>query len=168
MQILDPQEALPQFREENKVPDEAPQHIFINRFENDLQNDLLAMYKTPAFRLRAVPRVRFESEQGVGIGPVREFFCLSLQLLETGLSKIDQGQVIIFEESTDHKLPVVNNLLKQAGLYLTIGKILAHSILHGSSPYYGLSPAVINYWKVDDLEKDPLPLCLDDVPDYEL
>ncbi len=104
----------------------------------------------------------------MGIGPVREFFCLSLQLLETGLSNIDQGRVIIFEGSTDDKLPVVNNLMKQAGLYLTIGKILAHSILHGGPPYYGLSPAVIHYWKVDDLEKDPLPLCLDDVPDYEL
>ncbi len=51
MQILDHQEALQQFREENKVPDEAPQRIFINRFEDDLEDDLLAMYKTPAFRL---------------------------------------------------------------------------------------------------------------------
>ena len=63
-------------------------------------------------------------------GPVREFFCLSLQLLERGLSNIGQGRVIIFEGSTDHKLLVVNNLMKQAGLYLTVGKILAHSILH--------------------------------------
>jgi hypothetical protein len=159
---------LQKFREENKVPDDAPQRIFINRFEDDLENDLLGMYKNPAFRLQAEPRVRFEAEPGVGIGPVREFFCLSLQLLESGLSNIGQGRVIIFEGSTDHKLPVVNNLMKQAGLYLTVGKMLAHSILHGGPPYYGLSPAVIHYWKVDDMERDPLPLSLDDIPDYEL
>ena len=62
MQIFDPQEALRQFREENKVLDDTPQRIFVNRFEDDLENDLLAMYKTPAFRLRAEPRVRFEAE----------------------------------------------------------------------------------------------------------
>ena len=107
-------------------------------------------------------------KQNPEIGPVREFFCLSLQLLENGLTHIGQGRVIIFEGSADHKLPVVNSLMKQAGLYLTVGKIIAHSILHGSPPYYGLSPAVIHYLKVDDMEKDPLPLCLDDIPDYEL
>ena len=62
--------------------------------------------------------------------------------------------MIIFEGSADHKLPIVNNLMKQAGLYLTVGKMLAHSILHGGPPYYGLSPAVIHYWKVDDVEQD--------------
>lgn len=168
IQIDDPEEALRQFRQGNRLSDDAPQRIFINRFENDLENDLLAMYKTPAFRLRAEPRVRFESEPGVGVGPVREFFCLSLQFLERELSNIGQGRVIISEGSADHKLPVVNNLMKQAGLYLTVGKMLAHSILHGGPPYYGLSPAIIHYWKVDDVEQDPLPLCLDDIPDYEL
>ena len=58
--------------------------------------------------------------------------------------------------------------MKQAGLYLTVGKMLAHSILHGGPPYYGLSPAIIHYWKVDDVIQDPLSLCLDDIPDYEL
>jgi hypothetical protein len=34
--------------------------------------------------------------------------------------------------------------------------------------YYGLSPAIVNYLRVGDVEQDPLPLCIDDVPDYEL
>ncbi|CAB4007572.1 E3 ubiquitin- ligase pub2 [Paramuricea clavata] len=143
IQILDPQKALQKFREENKVPDDAPQRIFINRFEDDLENDLLGMYKNPAFRLQAEPR-------------------------KVGLSNIGQGRVIIFEGSTDHKLPEVNNLMKQAGLYSNVGEMLAHFILHGGSPYYGLSRAVIHYWKVDDMERDLLPLSLDDIPDYEL
>ena len=51
IQIDDHEEALRQCRQGNRLSDDAPQRIFINRFENDLENDLLAMYKTLAFRL---------------------------------------------------------------------------------------------------------------------
>lgn len=44
IQIDDPEEALRQFRQGNRLTDDAPQRIFINRFENDLENGLLAMY----------------------------------------------------------------------------------------------------------------------------
>ncbi len=163
----DPYKALQHYRAQNKS-DEAPQRIYVDRFQNSLEQDILAIYKSPSLNLRAEPRVRFESEPGVGIGPVREFFCLALQLLVTGLSNADQGRVVIFEGSEDHKLPVVNNLMKQAGLYITVGKIMGHSILHGGPVYYGLSPAIIHYWRVGDVEQDPLPLSIDDIPDYEL
>ena len=163
----DPGKALQHYRKENKS-DEAPQRIYVDRFQNGLESDILGLYKSPNFNLRVEPRVRFESEPAVGVGPVREFFCLALQLLENGLTDSNQGRVVLFEGSQDHKLPVVNNLMKQAGLYVTVGKILAHSILHGGPPYYGLSPIVIHYWREGDVEGHPLPLCTEDIPDYEL
>ena len=155
------------YRKENKS-DEAPQRIYVDRFQNGLESDILGLYKSPSFKLRVEPRVRFESEPAVGVGPGREFFCLALQLLENGLTDSNQGRVVLFEGSQDHKLQVVNNLMKQAGLYVTVGKFLAHSILHGGRPYNGLSPIIVHYWKGVDIEVHPLPLSTEDLPDYEL
>ena len=126
------------FRKENKS-DEAPQHIYEDHFQNGPESDILGLYKSPNFNLRVEPRVCFEPEPAVKVGPVREFFYLALQLLENRLTDSNQGRVVLFEGSQDHKLPVVNNMMKQAGLYTTVGKTLAHSILHGGHPYYGLS-----------------------------
>lgn len=44
----------------------------VSRMEGneELKSDLLTLYKDPRKNLRALPKVRFEGEQGVGLGPV--------------------------------------------------------------------------------------------------
>ena len=89
----DPYKALQQCRAQNKS-DEAVHPIYVDRFQDSLEQDILAIYKSPTLNLRAEPRACFESEPGVGIGPVREFFCLALQLVATGLENAYQGRVV--------------------------------------------------------------------------
>ena len=94
----DPGKALQHYRKENKS-DEAPQRIYVDRFQNGLESDILGLYKSPNFNLRVEPRVCFESEPAVGVGPVREFPCLALQLLENELTDSNQGRVVLFKGS---------------------------------------------------------------------
>jgi len=76
-----------------------------------------------------------------------------------------QGQLtMIFEGQEDHKLPIPNALLRNAGFYTSVGRMIAHSFLHGSPPLCGLSPAVVEFWCKDSINA----VTIDDVTDYEL
>ena len=51
-----------------------PLRIYLSRMTDDLETDILQLYKGKDINLTAEPKVRFEGEAGVGSGPVREFF----------------------------------------------------------------------------------------------
>ena len=77
---LDPMAALEAFRKENIDVDSAREQFYISRLEGseELKRDIFGLYKDPHRNLKARPKVRFEGEEGVGAGPVREFFVCAL------------------------------------------------------------------------------------------
>ena len=111
--------------------------------------------------------MRFEGEQGVGLGPVREFFVCALKIPQDGI----QGEgrpVLFFEGECDHLLPVHNQIVQQMGIFTCIGRIIGHSILHGGPGLHGLSPVAKHYWSHGDLTSNPPPMELQDIPDFNL
>ena len=135
-----------------------------------MKADILAMYKNPRTNLLSRPRVRFEGEEGVGAGPLREFLQVAVKIAEDGIG-FSTKPVIYFEGEPDYKLPVHNPSLRNTGSFRAVGRILAHSFLHGGPGIHGLSKAVKHYFaskKKQDLSSDPPPLDLQDVPDFDL
>ena len=75
-------------------------------------------------------KVRFDGEEGVGSGTVKEFFETAMKIPQEGIG--GTGKPIIYlEGEEDHLLPVHNQIMQQMGAYICIGKIVGHSILHG-------------------------------------
>lgn len=66
-------QALEKFRKEVLVKDSPRQLFSVSRMEGneELKCDILSHYKDRGNNFKAVPRVRFEDEEGVGSGPVR-------------------------------------------------------------------------------------------------
>lgn len=144
-----------------------PMRIYVNRMKEEFSADVLTIYKKPNPGLNSTLRVKFENEAAVGEGPVREFFSKLMGFLHDGfpLDGAGQGQLtMIFEGQEDHKLPIPNALLRNAGFYTSVGRMIAHSFLHGDPPLCGLSPAVVEFWCKDSINA----VTIDDVPDYEL
>ena len=56
------------------------------------------------------------------------------------------------------------------GSFKAIGRIIAHSALHGGPSIHGISPAIVHYIcnSAEELEDNPPPLSLNDIPDLEL
>ena len=86
--------------------------------------------------------------------------------MQNGLHVDGPGQLtMFFEGETDHKIPVLNALLCNSGLYTSVGWMIAHSFLHGGPPVYGLFPAVFEYWTCDSIGE---AVTIEDIPDYDL
>ena len=159
--------------QESKIDNEALRQLFtVCRDDGEavMKADILAMYKNPRTNLLARPRVRFEGEEGVGAGPLREFLQVAVKIAEDGIG-FSTKPVIYFEGEPDYKLPVHNPSLRHTGSFRAVGRILAHSFLHGGPCIHGLSKAVKHYFasqNKQDLSSDPPPLELQDVPDFKL
>jgi hypothetical protein len=163
----EPHKIMDDFR--NSVIDEDSQtQIFrVSRMNGgaEMQSDILSHYKNPSTRLKSPLKIRFEGEDGVGVGPIREFFVEALTIVEEG---IGNPRVLMFEGESDHKVPVHSPQMRQTGAYKAVGKIIGHSILHGGPGLYGLSPAVKHYFSTKDLSLFPPPLQVEDIPYYDL
>ena len=141
----------------------------------ELKRDILSCYKNNQCRLRAIPRVRFEGEEGLGSGPIREFLMCAMNIVQEGIDK--HGKPLkFFEGEKEHKLPIHEQTLRCTGAFRAIGRIIGHSCLHGGPLLYDLSPAVKYYWastgsvigKNEDLSLETLPITLANIPDIEL
>ncbi len=68
----------------------------------------------------------------------------------------------------------IDQALRCTGAFRAIGRIIGHSILHEGPVIYGLSPAVVQYWRLtangidDDSLLESLPLSMQDIPDIDL
>ena len=155
------------YRQQTLNENAPPMRIYVNRMNEEFTADVLAIYKKPNPGLNSTLRVKFENEVAVGEDPVREFFSTLMGFLHDGfpLDGVDQGKLTkVFEGEEDHKLPIPNALLRNVGFYTSVGRMIAHSFLHGGPPLYGLSPAVIEFWCQDSINA----VTIDDVPDYDL
>lgn len=98
---------------------ESREHFVVSRMEGneELKSDLLTLYKDPRKNLRALPKVRFEGEQGVGLGPVWEFFICTLKIPQNGIQ--GEGRAMLyFEGECEHLLPVYNQIVQQMGIFI--------------------------------------------------
>ena len=139
--------------------------IYINRMKEEFSADVLTIYKKPNPGLCSTLRVKFENEAAVGEGPVREVFSTLMGFLQDGFPLDSEEQLtMIIEGQEDHKLLIPNALLCNAGFYTSVGRMIAHSNLHGGPLLYGLSPAVVEFWCQDSINA----VTIEDVPDYEL
>lgn len=163
--IIPPYQVLAEYKSKNVCID-SPREVFhIDRMQdpNDIKLDIMGCYKSGKRNLKATPRIIFENETGVGSGPVSEFLNCSIKLVTEGFDNMGKT-TLFFEGEKDHKIPVHNTAVRQAGGYRAIGKIIGHCILHGGPLLYGLSESVIDFWVTGSHSE----IVLQDVADTEL
>ncbi len=71
------------------INEEIPRQFFsVCRSDGieELKADILACYKNPRTNLLARPRVRFDGEEGLGAGPIREFLNHAVKVVEDGIA----------------------------------------------------------------------------------
>ncbi|CAB4004248.1 Hypothetical predicted protein, partial [Paramuricea clavata] len=73
-----------------------------------------------------------------------------VKIIEEGIEKA--GKPLMFlEGEDDHKVPIHDKALRCTVAFKAIGRIIGHSVLHGGPVVYGLSPAVVEYWRLSDI-----------------
>lgn len=128
------------------VEETAPVRIYLSKLNDDLENGILQLCKASSFSLTAELKVRFESDAGIGMGPVREFYPSPCNYLKRDfLMFIIQTNVFIFEHQEDHKVKREEPMLRQTGLFVAVGKMIAHSALQGGPGIHGIALAVVHY-----------------------
>ena len=142
---------------------------------DELKKDILSHYKDSQCKLKAKPRVRFEGEEGVGSGPIREFLLCTMLIPQDGIGGI-RKPVIFFEGEQDHLIPIHDQTLRCTGSFKAFGRIIGHSFIHGGPVLYGLSPAIKRYWALTakagdedpDFETLTASISISDLPDVDL
>ena len=163
---------LARFRKQN-VEHGPPLRIYLNRMadtSDEIEADILCVYKGSS-NLKAPVKVKFEGEAGIGSGPVRSYFSMVMSLLEIGFQlQLHTGQStsVVFEGAPNHKLPMANPLLRQTGFFEAVGKMIAHSALHGGPPFYGISKSAVHFWSSDNFREETYTIELEDVNDIQL
>ena len=129
------------FRQQN-VDESLPRQRFTVTREDgmdELKKDILGCYKNPMVRLKAKPRIKFDGEEGVESGPVREFFLYALKIAEDGIEK--QGKPFLFFVGEDnHKVPIHDHALRCTGAFAALGRIIGDSVLHEGPVLYTACP----------------------------
>ena len=160
------------FRKGNVIEDKPEQRIFVSRMDGDeqLKREVLGVYKNPQTNLRVGLKVRFEEEDAVGSGPVREYLSIAVNILDEGMLLSSNKKLLFFEGEADHRFPTHNQSLCVTGTFRALGKILGHSVLHGGPGLHGVSPAIKSYMASDSITTDPqsLQFSLEGVPDIDL
>lgn len=77
----------------------------------ELKRDILSYYKDSKCKLTAKPRVKFEGEEGVGSGLVREFLLCAMNIVQDGIGG-DRKSVIFFEGEENHRIPIHDQTLR--------------------------------------------------------
>lgn len=169
-----PLEAFEKFKKE-VLDENQPRQLFsVSRMEGSeaLKGDIFVHYKDRRTKFRARPRVRFENEEGVGSGPLREFLLNARKICDEGLGSPcgKTKPVIFFEGQSNHRIPIHDQSLRLLGAFKAIGRIIGHCALHGGPALHGLSPAVKYYWiySEEDIDEKPAPIVIEDVPDIDL
>ena len=143
-----------------------PQHLSLDRVGKNINFQCLSVYKNPHVSLKRRPEVVFVNEIGIDAGALtKEYFSVGMAALTKEPLTAGDGSYPLFEGKTDHKLPTPNPFLQQCGMYVAVGKFIAHSILHGGPGLHGLSPVLKDLISGETAGLTPVP---DDIPDPEL
>ena len=75
----------------------------------------------------------------------------------------------LFEGQIDHLLPVTDSKLLRSGVFGTVGKFIAHAIIHCGIGAIGLSEAVSEYLTTEHMTSDtPITITIEDIPDMNM
>ncbi|XP_031573313.1 uncharacterized protein LOC116307286 isoform X2 [Actinia tenebrosa] len=165
-----PEKALHLFQKQTVIAT-PKERIFLSRLDGitEMKREIMGIYKNPQTNLHRAPRVCFEEEDGVGCGPVREFFSNVIKIIEEGISSSSSKPLMFLEGETDHRLPIHDQSLRAIGAFKAVGRMISHSVLHGGPFVYGLSPVVKQYLSTEANDKQlSLTLAIEDIPDIEL
>ena len=103
--------------------------------EEDILNDALTYYKSPAFDAKKKLRIRFKGQPAVDTGGVtREFF-----------TKLFQVICEMFFQGGKYKIPVYSADIVASGLMRYFGTMIVHSILQGGPGFPVFSPSAYCY-----------------------
>ena len=139
----------------------------MDRLGKNINLQILSVYKKPHVSLKRRPEVVFANETGIDAGALTKvYFSVGMAALAKEALTAGDGSYPLFEGTEDHKLPTPNPFLQQCGIYVAVGKFIAHSILHGGPGLHGLSPVFKNY--VISGETSGLTPVPEDIPDPEL
>lgn len=132
---LSPEDAILEYQKQTINEDLPKQRFNVCRVDGkgELNRDIISIYKKPDLKLRAIPKVRFEEEDAVGSGPVREFLVLAVQVADEGIPSTSgkSKPLLFFEGQPDHRLPIHDQSLRLTGTFKALRRIIGHSILHG-------------------------------------
>ena len=104
--------------------------------EETLFEDCFAYYKSPDFDPNIPIRIRFENQIAIDAGGLcRHFFTLISHEI------IDK----LFEGNPGNMLPKISANTILCEIYVAVGKVIAHSIVHGCQGLPFLSSAAYNY-----------------------
>ena len=126
----------------------------------------MCIYKRPNLNLRKHPDVSFRGECGADMGgPSKEFFHVSL----ASLKKVDPVYNFqLFTGEEGHLVPVYGADVLSSGCFQMVGKLLAHSILHGGDGLVGLAPPIKEYMVSGSVEEAGKLVTPSDLPDVDL
>lgn len=170
--ISSPEDALLEYQKLVINEEQPKQRFCVCRVDgiSELRTDIMGIYKKPDLKLTANPKVRFEEEDAVGSGPIREFLVSAITVIAEGIPSLSgrSKPIIFFEGEKDHLIPIHDRTLRLSGAFKAAGRIIGHSILHGGPGLHGISPAIKHLLATSTESDEPVPIVLEDVPDMEL
>ena len=142
-----PASCLLQFQKEVIEEEQPRQRFFVCCVDgvSELRRDIVGIYKKQDLKLKSNPKVRFEEEDAVDSGPIREFLVNAIKVLDEGIPSKNSKPAIFFEGQPDHRLPIHDQSLRLTGAFKAVGRIIGHSILHGGPGLPGISCAVKHF-----------------------
>lgn len=127
----------------------------------------MGAYKNPSIDLKAIPHVRFEDEDGVGSGLVREYLLSAMAIADEGIPS-NNKPLLFLEGEKGHRLPLHDRSLRITGSFKAIGRRIGHCALYCGKELNGLSPAVVHYWTMGKQYDIRPPVTMEDIPDMDL
>ena len=107
-----PETALKLFHSEVVQDGPSKQRISVCRIDGvlELRKQIMGIYKNPKNKLKLVPKIIFEEEEGVGSGPRREFFAETIKVIDEGIPSRTGKPLMFLEGESDHRIPTHDQL----------------------------------------------------------
>lgn len=71
----------------------------------ELRREIMGVYKNSKTKLTVPPRIRFEEEEGVGSGPLRELFAETMKVIDEGIPSSAGKPPLFLKGEADHRVP---------------------------------------------------------------
>ena len=162
--IESPEDVMAEFR--SMTIKGGTQLIDFNRMHRSMLQQLMGLYKDPALDMRKSPDVSFTGEIAADVGgPTKEFFHTAIEAL---LKTDPLYRMQLFTGEQGHCVPICNMDALSSGCFLMVGKLLAHSFLHGGTGLVGLAPAVVKYLASGSVDEAQDVVTTADIPDIDI
>lgn len=142
------------------------QLIDFNRMHRSMLQQLMHLYKDLTMDIRKSPDINFVGEMAVDLGgPTKEIFHIAIE----ALVKMDRlFRLQLFTGEQGHYVPICNMNALSSGCLEMVGKLLAHSFLHGGAGLVGLAPAVVKYLTSGSVVDAQDLVTITDIPDVDI